>query len=242
MSEPELLPDVTKMGNDHIHVWHVSLAQLASARFPVELLTASEQQRAAGYRFDADRQCFAWGRSLARILIGRYMGCEAGRVQFSFGRFGKPMLVQEDDYAGNSLYFNLSHSGSYLSLGFSRTMPLGIDIEKVRPISNIATLAARVLAAGELEYVMSLPAEARDRGFLRCWTLKEASLKLSGAGLSAEPKEVLVDPWKEESLIRSDGWHGLETRWMRVLTPASGYIGAVAAAASPEEVLEVCWP
>src|SRR5207245_857335 len=60
---------------------------------------------------------------------------------------------------------------------------VGIDVERVRSIPEMARIAQRFFAPAELESWNRMPDEKRPVGFFRCWTRKEAFLKATGEGL-----------------------------------------------------------
>lgn len=92
------------------------------------------------------------------------------------GPHGKPTFVTADAPA-----FNISHSGNWV-VGIAGQGPLGIDVEEIRPESEVLD---SVLSPVELGDIRALPVSQRSKCFLRLWTLKEARLKAQGIGLSA---------------------------------------------------------
>ena len=95
---------------------------------------------------------------------------------------GKPFFPGAPD-----LHFNLSHSGS-LSLCGAGSAPLGVDVELVRP--RRAGLARHVLSAEEYAWFRQ---QGGDWGaFYTLWTLKEARVKCTGAGLRQPPCAIAV--------------------------------------------------
>ncbi len=83
--------------------------------------------------------------------------------------------------------FNLSHSGPYAlcALGDS---PVGADVEVIRP--RRPSLPQKVLSGAEL--VWFLDRGSRWEDFYTLWTLKEARVKQSGAGLTRPPRDIAV--------------------------------------------------
>ena len=85
------------------------------------------------------------------------------------------------------LHFNLSHSGG-LSLCGAGRVPLGVDVEVLRP--RRPGLARHVLSAEEYAWFLR---QGGDWGaFYTLWTLKEARVKCTGAGLRQAPKRIAV--------------------------------------------------
>lgn len=101
---------------------------------------------------------------------------------------GQDVVILEDKFGapyieGINAHISISHSGDYAACALS-DKPIGIDIEKIRPISR--RVAERTFSAGELEYLGSgeeLCGEALVR-FYEIWTAKEAYAKMKGKGMS----------------------------------------------------------
>jgi len=86
--------------------------------------------------------------------------------------------------------FNLAHSGGDAVIALTDGAVIGVDIELLRPIADVESLASLVFSDAErreLELV-SDPVSA----FLNGWTRKEAYVKALGLGLSAPLTEITV--------------------------------------------------
>lgn len=97
----------------------------------------------------------------------------------------KPVL------ASGAPHFSLSHTGGHAVLAVSPE-PVGVDIEEIRSITDLGSLAARVFSAGELSKFAAVPLSRRQTAFFSCWTRKEAILKEMGTGLSLDPSLLTV--------------------------------------------------
>jgi 4'-phosphopantetheinyl transferase len=120
-----------------------------------------------------------------RRLLGSYLDCPPGAVQYGASPAGKPHV------ATAPLRFNLSHSGDQMVVAVSRA-EVGIDIEQLRPVSNLRSLAARHFTAHELAALDDCHEQNVPIGFLSLWTRKEAVLKCLGVGLRCPPRELEV--------------------------------------------------
>jgi len=90
-------------------------------------------------------------------------------------------------FAGNPLYFSLSHSKIMAVCAISDA-PIGVDIEKLRPLEE--KLPKRVLSHGELCWLQNQPETMAC--FFRLWTMKEAYVKFTGTGFDGAPKKVEI--------------------------------------------------
>ena len=100
---------------------------------------------------------------------------------FEYGEHGKPSIVGHPD-----IFFNLSHCKEAAACVVS-DRPVGIDVESIREYKE--SLARYTMSDTELEQILS--AEHPDVAFIRLWTMKEATLKLIGTGISNDLKTVL---------------------------------------------------
>ena len=126
-------PANADLGPEDVHLWRVPVD---AGRTPglitrsATLLSPDERERADRYKFPADAGRFILCRAALRILLGRYTNAAPQTISISCGPFGKPMLTGSSDSPDRpSPEFNVSHSGSYALLGFSRDHPLGLDLE-----------------------------------------------------------------------------------------------------------------
>ena len=210
-----------------IDIWKACLQAPSSALARcASTLSTDERARAGQFRFDHLQREFILTRGILRILLGRYLGVEAPAIQFAYGPKGKPHLVE-----CSRTHFNLAHSGELAVFAFALDCEVGVDVEKIRPISDLAQIGERFFCAAETEELLSEEPSARQEMFFRCWTRKEAYIKAVGEGVTIPLSNFRVtlkrtDPVKfvhiSGNLNEAKAWvlHDLP------LTPA--YAGAVA--------------
>lgn len=186
-----------------VAVWHWSL--LAGPGVQADLwglLSFDERARAGRFHFPCDRRRYVVARGTLRTRLAAYLGCRASAVAFSYGAHGKPALRPPGQ--GARLSFNLSHSDELAVLAVAGGAPVGVDVERARPVAE--DFAAHAFAAEELAALRTLPARCRQAGVFACWTRREAYVKATGTGLS-QPKDsfaVAVDPSRPARLLRTD--------------------------------------
>lgn len=142
---------------------------------------------------------FAWraldgrsGHEVGRELLAELYSQKTGRPlpTIIIGERGKPYFSESE------LHFSISHTKrhAFCALG---PRPLGIDAEEMdRPID--LRLAPKILSPTELERFSG--ASDRRLALLRLWVLKEASVKLTGTGLTGYPVHTDLSP--EDPRIR----------------------------------------
>lgn len=152
----------------------------------------------------------------AEQVLSRYLG---RAPVLERGERGKPQL------STGELQFNLSHSGALAAVAVSAEHPVGVDIERLRPLEPIA-LARRFLAPEEADSLVAVPKAQQGAAFLRLWTAKEAYVKALGTGIGATPPGTFVIDGM--SVVRThDGAPG--TTWsLSALPLADGYCGTLA--------------
>lgn len=159
-------------------LWLIDLTEVS--REQVERFTAllDPAERKKGERFaTADRRLqHVVAHGLKRLTLGHLTGERPDRLRFALGDFGKPYLTDHPDH-----HFSLSHCDGLVGIAVARR-PVGLDLEPLdRPIDD--RLAARFLQEAR-------PDRIDDR--IRLWTLKEAYLKATGAGLNTPLEDVRV--------------------------------------------------
>lgn len=165
-----------------IRLWHVALDRPpADADRLAELLAEDELARAHRYRDPQLGRRFIVGRASLRRVLGQCLDRDPKEIRFTYRAAGKPELADLD---AHRLHFNVTHSHAVAILAVSEGRPIGIDVERVRPDFAGEEIAARFFSAREQAMLRELPANERVTAFFRCWTRKEAFIKLLGAGLS----------------------------------------------------------
>lgn len=163
-----------------VHVWTVRIqaSDELAANFE-RVLTSDEMDRAARFRFDGLRHSYVIARGTLRSLLGRYLDVPPASVRLNYGSRGKPALPSD---AG--LEFNTTHSGGLAAFAFTVGCPIGVDVEQIRPLTELNDIASRFFCREEAAEILSLPPSERERAFFLCWTRKEAYIKAIGDGLS----------------------------------------------------------
>lgn len=94
------------------------------------------------------------------------------------GKSGKPVLSEYP-----AIHFSISHTDGAVLVGIS-DVPLGVDLEKLRPVSQ--RVLARLTAAGQSQ-----------EEYFRNWVRYEAAVKRRGEGVSLHHRLVgMEDAWE----------------------------------------------
>lgn len=159
-------------------LWQVDLDR-DPAPEGLAMLSDDEWLRARRFAFERDRRRYLAAHAALRQLLSQHTDVPGALLTFAHGKFGKPSL---EGQAG-SMRFNLTHSGPVALIAFHPLAEIGVDVEQIRPLPDAIMLAEAHFSQEERESLARLHDEERDRGFLRCWTRKEACIKAAGLGL-----------------------------------------------------------
>lgn len=256
-------PDAPRLSRGSVHVWSVPLllpdsvlpnavsssaatpnavpanavpltGQLAD---PNKLLSLDEQERGQRFRFDRHRRRFIVARASLRQILGRYTGEDCHNLVIETGRYGKPFL------AGNTmmpdLAFNVTHSGELALIAVALDRQVGVDVERVRVIEDADAIAKQYFSLGECASLITLEDGQRHRGFLDCWTRKEAFIKAIGEGLTfpLDDFQVSLDPAAPAQLLYLKGVPDPARHWsLFAFEPEAGYVAALACAGAPTAI------
>jgi 4'-phosphopantetheinyl transferase len=167
-------------------LWCVNLAPVADES-ALALLDAHERARAARFHFERDRGRYVAAHIALRRLLAQRTGRPADSLVIEAGPYGKPSLAGPARCA-----FSLSHSDELALVALADDGEIGVDLERVRPLSDLDGLERQCLTLGERQLLASLAPDDRTIAFLRRWTRKEACLKALGTGLHVEPSSFAV--------------------------------------------------
>jgi 4'-phosphopantetheinyl transferase len=208
----------------HVWAWNVDRAPLDS---DWQILSEEETLRARRFVYPQHRDRFVIAHAAMRVLLSGYSGIPGDQITFAGSTYGKPQI--ESDRGAQQIQFNLTHSAGLAALAVSRDFPLGIDIERVRPIDS--DVAAHHFSPRELHTLDQLPPPQWLTGFYRCWTSKEALLKGEGLGLNLalDSFDVEVSPQLPPALVSVAPHTNISHAWTLVeLKPAENFIGTLA--------------
>jgi medium-chain acyl-[acyl-carrier-protein] hydrolase len=237
-------PAPPRLKEGDVHVWRLPLDQSAeSSTYLRSLLSADEEERERRLRFPRDRERFVVCRGLLRVLLGRYLSRQPGRLHFAYGAHGKPVLA--DGAAVGGLRFNVAHSEGLALVAVARGREVGVDLERVRPEMTTEQMAASCFSPRELEALRALPRPLRAEAFFRCWTRKEAYLKATGTGLSLglDRFDVTLRPGEPAALLANRDDPDEVRRWsLSDLQPGPGFVGALAVERDSRTPWHGDWP
>lgn len=213
-----------------IHLWRANLDQPTEwLQHVLPLLSADERTRAQRLLKQRDQQHFIAGRAILRLLLARYLTLGAEQVCFVYGPYGKPELAAPLN--SSQMRFSVSHSGGVALYAFTYSRSIGVDIEQIRSMDSMMSIAQRFFAPAEAERLEQLTSEAQEQAFFGMWTCKEACLKAWGKGLAQalDEAEIVYLPGQAPRLYAVAGDVEAAADWsLWSVQPRPGYQAALA--------------
>jgi 4'-phosphopantetheinyl transferase len=188
----------------------LELASLEKAVNWEPWLSREEARRAEGMANPVLRARFVVSRGLRRKVLAGVAGRDGQRPAGPAGptvgkaRFCADLEFVENEgtkprlHGGHGWDFNLSHAGDYVALVVGRG-EVGVDLEKIRPVREMAALVERYFHPDEARVWRGLPEAGQELAFFLLWSAREAAMKCLGMGLAAGLGKTRVDPGILES-------------------------------------------
>jgi 4'-phosphopantetheinyl transferase len=173
-----LSPSALRPGVTHLFLAHPERI-LAAAPHHANWLSAPERARTARYRAPSDGTRYRATRVLVRGVLASLLGLPPGELDFVELAHGRPALRN----GTATLDFNASRCPSWVALVVTAGVACGVDVEDVSREANFLGIA-RAFAPEERTLLEEAQPEERRRRFFQLWTLKEATLKALGTGLT----------------------------------------------------------
>lgn len=173
--------------------------------------SGEERHRAEAMTHGQQRHRFLASRYLLREQLAMQTGDLPKSLSFTVLPHGKPILT-----GTQQVPFNLAHTGAFWLLGMTAETAIGVDLERIRPLSNMMRLAERVFSPTERQELADIKDSLQQQvAFFRGWTRKEAALKAISTGFSqpaaalhiglAETSHALPVVWQKRELFVYSG-------------------------------------
>ena len=227
-------PKSLKVEDGETHIWRAFLEEKSLPMLALfNVLAIDEQNRASKYLFKKDREHFIVARGALRMILSRYLGIQPDKICFSYNSYGKPEL-NISEAGGNTLQFNVSHSGGVALYAITRAREIGIDIEYMREANASLDVADRFFSSLEVSIIRGLPSCLQTAAFFTCWTRKEAYIKAIGMGLARSLSDFsvfILQRSPTDSLSIND--IRLDDKWSLMTLPTEPDFMAALAVAGP---------
>jgi 4'-phosphopantetheinyl transferase len=197
------------------HAWVATADALPCAQLRQRyetLLSAGERDRFERFASDHVRNDYLAAHALLRLSLSRYAGVDPAAWVFGAGLHGKPFLRSGPSLL--PLCFSLSHTRGLVACVVTLDCACGIDVELVKPSRNFRAIAGEVFTDAEIaDLDRRAGNDAADR-FFQIWTLKEAYIKATGEGFSADLKRIGFDGTEGPApVLRRDSTASADREW-----------------------------
>ena len=211
-----------------VHVWQVRVDALGQDLVTCTL-PQSEIERAEKFAFPHLSLRWRCGRMALRQILGLYLHTLPREISFGAGVRGKPFVIGPDG-APSKLEFNMSDAGDHVVVAVASGRSIGVDVEQLRDIEEMADIVERNFSELERRRYRSLPPEQKKPAFFAAWTRKEAYTKAVGLGLylPLDSFSVSMAPDEPASLIEVDGSPSKAAGWtLSDIAVPAGHFGAL---------------
>lgn len=170
------------------------------------ILTPEERARYNQVRDRRQRALAFRARAELRRMLGREIGLSPHLVPIAYDGHGKPRCIHP---RAAGLDFSVSHADDCAIIAVGEADGIGVDAEMIVSEEPADDLLEIIFNAEEMEQWRAVPRSERCRAFTEAWTIKEAGLKATGAGLDGSPHELTVrftPAGRAEPVFKESNW------------------------------------
>ncbi len=143
-------------------------------------ISGQRREQALKFKYEqGQRLCVLAYQLLKEGLQKEY--CITENPIFEYNEHGKPSIVGHPE-----IYFNLSHCKEAVICAISN-QPIGVDVESIREFND----SLINYTMNDEEKVEIANSDAPAATFIRLWTMKEATSKLIGTGITHDVKSLI---------------------------------------------------
>lgn len=143
-------------------------------------ISAQRREQALKFKHELGQRLCVLAYQLLKEGLQQEYGI-TGNPIFEYNEHGKPSIVGHPE-----IFFNLSHCKE-AAICVVNDQPIGVDVEAIREYKD--GLAEYTMNENELQQIKI--AANPSAAFIRLWTMKEATTKLIGTGISNDMKTVI---------------------------------------------------
>jgi 4'-phosphopantetheinyl transferase len=221
--------DEPELAEHEVHVWRFRIQK--PELVPESLmatLDVGDRNHAEAFGDAASKRVFMTARGATRFILSLYTEVAPRMLRFGRGEHGKPFLKMDD-----APQFNVAHTFEWGVVAVTRSVQIGVDLERIRPMPDLSRVARDHFSRQEYAHLFSLPEDVRTEAFHACWTRKEAYIKALGGGVAIPLKsfDVSLEPGAPAEILGIEGSSEATRDWtMLAFEPAPDHCGAVAIA------------
>ena len=219
------------MKKGEVHVWVLPFNRVGEIYENCEVVLTDGQLKKRDFlAFEQDKVAHVISQGGLCLLLAAYLKIPAEDIDLGREAKGKPFSLDNP-----SLQFNLSNSGEICTIAFGLDYPIGVDIEKVRKITDLETLISSNFTHGEIADIRR-SSDTLTR-FFQYWTMKESYLKAIGEGMRLTPNnlEFALDSVGVK-LLSVNGVPDGDYWQFQLFKPAKAYVGTLSMSSEVKKV------
>lgn len=153
-----------------------------SLEYYIDIVSDEEKNKIYKLRFEKDRLLSLGGKVLLSKALYQLGISKTDKLPpIGYNNYGKPYIKDFD------IWFNISHTSSFVVCAISDQGDIGVDIENIRAID--IEEYRQILTTSEYQKLKTGSFE----DFFHLWTTKEAVMKAEGKGFFMDPLSISVD-------------------------------------------------
>jgi len=221
---------VHQINKGELHIWRYTVNEqdyVAEKTNPI--LSVEEREKATRFIQEQHAIKYVCNHRFMRNVLGAYLNTHPGIIKFSYTEMGKPFIEN------SNLFFNLSHRNKYGLLAIFKDAEIGVDIEYIKELQDVATFSSYSFSEQEKALIFSNN-KTNPEILLTFWAFKEAYIKATGTGLSVDISKInLADFFDKEANFMLDD----NKLWtLKRLAAEEGYKAAFATTGKVDKLME----
>lgn len=161
----------------------------------LEEISEQRREQALKFKHEQGRRLCVLAYQLLKQGLREAYGITENPV-FEYNEHGKPSIVGHPE-----IFFNLSHCKE-AAVCVIHDQPIGVDVESFREYKE--GLVRYTMNDEEIRQIES--SENPAAAFIRFWTMKEATMKLIGTGISNDMKTVIDSQRYHYTTVEKDSY------------------------------------
>ena len=171
------------------HIWDFDLSKA------LEEISAQRREQALKFKFEQGQRLCVLAYQLLKKGLREEYGITDNPI-LEYNEHGKPSIVGHPE-----IFFNLSHCKE-AAVCVIHDQPIGVDVESIREYKD--GLVRYTMNDEEIRQIES--SENPAAAFIRFWTMKEATMKLIGTGISNDMKTVIDSQRYHYTTVEKDSY------------------------------------
>ena len=213
-----------------LHIWQYAVNEqdyIAEKINPI--LSIEEREKSTRFIQEQHAIKYVCNHRFMRNVLGAYLNVLPAEIKFSHTALGKPYIENAN------LFFNLSHRNKYGLLAIFKDAEVGVDIEYIKELQDVATFSSYSFSEQEKAMIFS-DNKTNPEILFTFWAFKEAYIKATGTGLSVDISKInLADFFDKETNIMPDD----NKLWtLKRLKAEVGYKAAFATIGKVDKLIE----